>query len=96
MAPSKALGLDIVGNCLLDGTRLAGLSNGERTSVSRQEGSGNAGQDNAGQDSHGQRVLLDLFSTRRLRGAKDYTLDLVVDATAGLEGIGCGIAGEVA
>lgn len=96
MAPAQALGLYIVRDCLFDRTRFPGLCDGERTGVARQKRSGDGAEHQTRQKGDGQDVLVDLFPADVLRGAKDDALDSVVDATAGLEGVGGGRLGEVA
>lgn len=96
MTPGYALGLYVVGYGLLYRTRPPGLCNGQRTSMTGEEGRSYSTEHKTGQQCDRQDVLGNLLSTYGLRRAKDNTLDSVVNAAARLEGVGGGRLSEVA
>jgi hypothetical protein len=96
MTSGYALGLYVVGYGLFYRTRPPGLCNGQRTSMTGQEGRSYSTEHKTGQQSDGQDVLGNLLSAGRLRRTKDDALDSVVDASARLEGVRGGCLREVA
>lgn len=87
--------LNIVGDHVVQRSRLPRLCDGQRPCMPGKEGRGDGGEHQAGQHRDGQDVLLDLLAALGFGGTEDDALDLVVYAAACLEGVRVGVSGEV-
>jgi hypothetical protein len=95
MAPGQGLGLSSLRYYVLGLLGPAGLGNGQRSGMLRQERSGDTCKYDTGQNRDGQDVCRNFLSVTGIGAAKDNALNLVEDATTGSEMDGLGILGKI-